>query len=136
VATFVDECDDAVAERETAGPGEGVEVGRSAGEISPQAKHTQNQSCNEECDGDLLLFSHGNKPIHMHAAIVRVLFVLLRPLGVPGLIVGDAVLIASVTASLCAAVILLIRNRTYKKIAEADAVDADGDGIPDAYTER
>ena len=44
-----------------------------------------------------------------------------------------AIMIASVLASLAAAGILLARNRGYRRIAEAEAVDADGDGIPDVY---
>lgn len=44
-----------------------------------------------------------------------------------------AVLIASVTASLLASVILLLRNRRYKRIEQEESVDADGDGIPDVY---
>ncbi|MCR2810315.1 MULTISPECIES: Na+/H+ antiporter NhaA [unclassified Microbacterium] len=44
-----------------------------------------------------------------------------------------AIMIASVIASLVASVILLTRNRQYKRIAAADAVDADRDGVPDVY---
>ncbi|MEV5070705.1 Na+/H+ antiporter NhaA [Microbacterium sp. LMI12-1-1.1] len=44
-----------------------------------------------------------------------------------------AIMVASVVASLAASVILLARNRRYKRIAAEDAVDADGDGIPDVY---
>lgn len=44
-----------------------------------------------------------------------------------------AVLKASVLAAIIAGILLTIRNRHYKKIAERDAVDADDDGIPDVY---
>ena len=40
---------------------------------------------------------------------------------------------ASVLAAILAGIVLSIRNRHYKKIAERDAVDADEDGIPDVY---
>ncbi|POH63757.1 MULTISPECIES: Na+/H+ antiporter NhaA [Cryobacterium] len=43
------------------------------------------------------------------------------------------ILVASITAALLASVILRARNRLYRRIEQADAVDADGDGIPDAY---
>lgn len=44
-----------------------------------------------------------------------------------------AIMVASVIASLGAAVILLARNRQYKRIAVAESVDADADGVPDVY---
>lgn len=44
-----------------------------------------------------------------------------------------AILLASVLAALMASVLLIARNRRYRRIAEAEAVDADGDGIPDVY---
>src|SRR5690606_4091351 len=44
-----------------------------------------------------------------------------------------AILLASVLAALIASVLLTARNRRYRRIAEEEAVDADGDGIPDAY---
>ncbi len=47
-----------------------------------------------------------------------------------------AIMIASVIASLLASVILLTRNRQYKRIAARDAIDADDDGIPDVYQGR
>lgn len=43
------------------------------------------------------------------------------------------ILVASITAALLASVILRARNRVYRRIEQADAVDADGDGIPDVY---
>ncbi|TFC58179.1 Na+/H+ antiporter NhaA [Cryobacterium sp. TMB1-7] len=43
------------------------------------------------------------------------------------------ILVASITAALLASVILRARNRLYHRIEQADAVDADGDGIPGAY---
>ncbi|TFD93494.1 Na+/H+ antiporter NhaA [Cryobacterium lactosi] len=43
------------------------------------------------------------------------------------------ILVASLTAALLASVILRARNRVYRRIEQADAVDADGDGIPDVY---
>ncbi len=44
-----------------------------------------------------------------------------------------AIMIASLLASLLASVILVTRNRRYRRIAEEEAEDADGDGIPDVY---
>jgi NhaA family Na+:H+ antiporter len=43
------------------------------------------------------------------------------------------VLTASLLAASLAAVILVFRNRAYRRIEAAEAVDSDGDGIPDAY---
>ncbi|WP_436838207.1 Na+/H+ antiporter NhaA [Nocardia amamiensis] len=43
------------------------------------------------------------------------------------------VLIGTLTAALLAAVVLRLRNRTYRRIAEADIRDDDNDGIPDVY---
>lgn len=44
-----------------------------------------------------------------------------------------AIMLASVLASALAAVILITRNRVYLRIEQQDAVDADGNGIPDVY---
>ncbi len=44
-----------------------------------------------------------------------------------------AILVASVIAAAIASVLLLSRNRRYRRIARAEAVDDDGDGIPDVY---
>lgn len=44
-----------------------------------------------------------------------------------------AVLLASVLAAASASVILVARNRHYRRIARRDAADHDGDGIPDVY---
>ncbi|HEY6800515.1 MAG TPA: Na+/H+ antiporter NhaA, partial [Agromyces sp.] len=44
-----------------------------------------------------------------------------------------AIMIASVVASLLASIILVTRNRQYRRIAAEEAVDADADGIPDVY---
>ena len=44
-----------------------------------------------------------------------------------------AILMASLLAAVLAGVILRLRNRHYRKIEEEDSVDADGDGVPDAY---
>jgi NhaA family Na+:H+ antiporter len=44
-----------------------------------------------------------------------------------------AIMIASVMASAAASVLLLARNRQYKRIAAEESVDADRDGIPDVY---
>ncbi|MEE1621035.1 Na+/H+ antiporter NhaA [Zafaria sp. Z1313] len=46
-----------------------------------------------------------------------------------------AIFLASLTAAGLAAAVLSTRNRRYRKIAEAEAVDADEDGIPDVYQE-
>ncbi|WP_063050797.1 Na+/H+ antiporter NhaA [Nocardia arthritidis] len=43
------------------------------------------------------------------------------------------VLIGTLTAALLAAVVLRLRNRTYRRIAEAETRDDDNDGIPDVY---
>ncbi|MFI7650128.1 Na+/H+ antiporter NhaA [Micromonospora sp. NPDC049460] len=47
--------------------------------------------------------------------------------------VKAAVLTGSVIAALLAAVVLVRRNAAYRRIAEAEAVDADRDGVPDVY---
>ncbi len=44
-----------------------------------------------------------------------------------------AVLAGSLTAALLAAVVLRLRNRTYRRIYEAENVDEDRDDIPDVY---
>ena len=44
-----------------------------------------------------------------------------------------AVLAGSVLAALLAAVVLGLRGRVYRRMAEAETVDADADGVPDAY---
>lgn len=44
-----------------------------------------------------------------------------------------AILAGSVLAALLAAVVLRSRNRHYRKLAELEAADSDGDGIPDVY---
>ncbi len=46
------------------------------------------------------------------------------------------VLTGSVVAAGVAAVVLGLRNGVYRRIEEADSVDADEDGIPDAYQDR
>jgi Na+:H+ antiporter, NhaA family len=51
-------------------------------------------------------------------------------------VVKIAVLAGSTTAALLAAVLLRLRNRTYQRIAEAETVDTDADGVPDAYQSR
>ena len=45
-----------------------------------------------------------------------------------------AVLASSLIAAILASVILRLRNRIYRKICELEAVDADGDGVPDVYS--
>ncbi|MFC6150716.1 MULTISPECIES: Na+/H+ antiporter NhaA [Mumia] len=46
------------------------------------------------------------------------------------------VLEGSLLAAVLAAILLTTRNRHYRSVAEADAVDADHDGIPDTYQRR
>lgn len=62
---------------------------------------------------------------------------LIGELAFPGQAVGEhvkaAVLIASVTAAVLAAVLLRRRNALYKRPYEEENVDADADGIPDIY---
>ncbi|MCW2740595.1 MAG: Na+/H+ antiporter NhaA [Blastococcus sp.] len=43
------------------------------------------------------------------------------------------VLVGTVTAALLATVLLRVRNRVYRRIARQEALDADGDGVPDVY---
>jgi NhaA family Na+:H+ antiporter len=43
------------------------------------------------------------------------------------------VLIGTITAALLATVVLRLRNRRYRRIHEAEQVDADADGVPDVY---
>lgn len=47
-----------------------------------------------------------------------------------------AILLASVLAALIASILLSTRNRRYRRIAQEDALDEDGDGIPDVYQQR
>ncbi|MCK3771056.1 Na+/H+ antiporter NhaA [Microbacterium aerolatum] len=44
-----------------------------------------------------------------------------------------AILLASVLAAAIASILLTSRNRRYRRIAQAEVVDEDGDGIPDVY---
>jgi NhaA family Na+:H+ antiporter len=44
-----------------------------------------------------------------------------------------AVLLGSLTAAALAAVVLRLRNRTYRLLHEAEAADRDHDGVPDVY---
>jgi NhaA family Na+:H+ antiporter len=43
------------------------------------------------------------------------------------------ILAGTVAAALLAAVVLRLRNRRYRRIADEEAVDADQDGVPDVY---
>jgi NhaA family Na+:H+ antiporter len=47
--------------------------------------------------------------------------------------VKTAVLTGSVISALFASVVLVRRNAAYRRIAEAERVDADRDGVPDVY---
>lgn len=57
-----------------------------------------------------------------------------------GTVLGDEAKVGIFVASLLAAVIgsgvLTARNRHYRQVAVAESVDADADGIPDAYQQR
>ena len=44
-----------------------------------------------------------------------------------------AVLAGSLAAAVLAAIILRLRNRTYRRIHEAESADANRDDIPDVY---
>lgn len=46
------------------------------------------------------------------------------------------VLIGTLAAALSAAVVLRLRNRVYRRIAEADVRDDDNDGVPDVYQQH
>lgn len=46
------------------------------------------------------------------------------------------VLVGSLTAALLAAVVLRARNRVYRRLYEAEQVDEDADGVPDAFQSR
>jgi NhaA family Na+:H+ antiporter len=50
--------------------------------------------------------------------------------------VNVAVLAGSLLAADLATVILRIRNRTYRRVYEAENADLDRDGIPDVYQDR
>lgn len=50
-----------------------------------------------------------------------------------GSAVKVAVLVGSVISALLAAVVLRLRNRVYRKLWEAEQVDRDRDGVPDAF---
>jgi NhaA family Na+:H+ antiporter len=43
------------------------------------------------------------------------------------------ILLASVLAAVLASVLLVSRNRRYRRIEEEERADADNDGIPDVY---
>jgi NhaA family Na+:H+ antiporter len=43
------------------------------------------------------------------------------------------VLVGTITAALLATIVLRLRNRRYRRIHEAEQVDADADGVPDVY---
>jgi NhaA family Na+:H+ antiporter len=47
-----------------------------------------------------------------------------------------AVLGSSLIAATLASIVLRMRNRVYRKIIDLEAVDADGDGVPDVYSRR
>jgi NhaA family Na+:H+ antiporter len=44
-----------------------------------------------------------------------------------------AVLLGSLTAAALASIVLRLRNRTYRRLFEAEHVDRDGDSVPDVY---
>ena len=46
------------------------------------------------------------------------------------------VLTGSVLAAVLAAVVLRLRNRTYRQLHEAETADSDHDGVPDVYEGR
>jgi NhaA family Na+:H+ antiporter len=48
--------------------------------------------------------------------------------------VNVAVLTGSLAAALLAAVVLRLRDRAYRRIRDAETLDRNHDGIPDAYT--
>jgi NhaA family Na+:H+ antiporter len=50
--------------------------------------------------------------------------------------VKTAVLLGSVLSAALASAVLLRRNAVYRRIAERESADADGDGIPDVYQQR
>ncbi|WP_412078761.1 Na+/H+ antiporter NhaA [Streptomyces xanthophaeus] len=62
---------------------------------------------------------------------------LIGELAFPGTEVGEhvkaAVLVASLTAAVLAAVLLRRRNKIYRRLYEEETLDADADGIPDIY---
>jgi NhaA family Na+:H+ antiporter len=44
-----------------------------------------------------------------------------------------AVLVGSLAAALLASVVLRTRNRVYRRLAEEESLDLDGDGVPDCF---
>ena len=51
-----------------------------------------------------------------------------------GRVVG--ILTGSLVAALVAGLLVKTRDRTYRRIAVAEAVDSDADGVPDVYEHR
>ncbi|SCF21668.1 sodium/proton antiporter, NhaA family [Micromonospora viridifaciens] len=50
--------------------------------------------------------------------------------------VKAAVLLGSLLSALLASVVLVRRNRVYRRISERESRDSDGDGVPDVYQEE
>ncbi|MFR9776346.1 Na+/H+ antiporter NhaA [Micromonospora sp. MS34] len=50
--------------------------------------------------------------------------------------VKAAVLLGSLIAAVLASVVLVRRNRVYRRISERESRDSDGDGVPDVYQEE
>jgi Na+:H+ antiporter, NhaA family len=46
------------------------------------------------------------------------------------------ILVGTLAAALLATVVLRLRNRRYRRIAEAESLDSDRDGVPDVYQQR
>jgi NhaA family Na+:H+ antiporter len=46
------------------------------------------------------------------------------------------ILVGTLAAALLATVVLRLRNRRYRRIAEAESLDTDRDGVPDVYQQR
>ncbi|MET8406494.1 Na+/H+ antiporter NhaA, partial [Streptomyces sp900116325] len=75
--------------------------------------------------------------LSMLAGIGFTVALLIKELAFPGSETGEhvkaAVLVASLIAAVLAAVLLRRRNTLYRRLYEAENLDADADGIPDIY---